>query len=174
MYEVNLSVKWIHITYTYVLCLLGLITKLNRKNLICCLSYVNKYRKILNPPPPKKKKTKQNKTKQKNKQKKTNKQQGQQTWKASKKTTNHQIMLLILQVWCPSNEFQSGEYVVILIACLLSGDTVFICTYLHAFCLITGDITQKGYEKKRSRLLAPYAGQPQTRPGKYGTTDFTC
>lgn len=24
------------------------------------------------------------------------------------------------------------------------------------FCLFTGDITQKGYEKKRTRLLAPY------------------
>lgn len=31
-------------------------------------------------------------------------------------------------------------------------------------CVFAGDITQKGYEKKRSRLLAPYV--PKQTPGK--------
>lgn len=32
--------------------------------------------------------------------------------------------------------------------------------------LLSGDITQKGYEKKRTRLLAPYIAQQQQSQGK--------
>lgn len=31
------------------------------------------------------------------------------------------------------------------------------------YIFVTGDITQKGYEKKRTRLLAPYAPKQQTQ-----------
>ena len=40
---------------------------------------------------------------------------------------------------------------------------------LFFFC--SGDITQKGYEKKRSRLLAPYA--PKQQQGEFAKTETT-
>lgn len=49
-------------------------------------------------------------------------------------------------------------------------------TYAITFLFVTGDITQKGYEKKKTRLLAPYVPkQPQgayTIMHVYRNTEF--
>lgn len=42
--------------------------------------------------------------------------------------------------------------------------------FLPFFFLVTGDITQKGYEKKKTRLLAPYA--PKQPQGLYSPYRF--
>ncbi len=44
----------------------------------------------------------------------------------------------------------------------------FYCCRLNYENVFEGDITQKGYDKKRAYLLAPYTGLP-THGGKSGT-----
>lgn len=47
-----------------------------------------------------------------------------------------------------------------------------IIRFSYAFHIFTGDITQKGYEKKRTRLLTPYIPQQQTQ-GKFNLITLT-
>lgn len=42
---------------------------------------------------------------------------------------------------------------------------------MYFFFSVVGDITQKGYEKKRGRLLAPY--MPKETQGEYFSANFT-
>lgn len=63
----------------------------------------------------------------------------------------------------PSHVLQFG---LLLDTKLLLKPTTVTSTYRMCFYALSGDITQKGYEKKRLRLLAPYITQAQQQSGK--------
>lgn len=58
--------------------------------------------------------------------------------------------------------FSSGLFGLGIVLCVGSDILIILLISFSFFLSRTGDITQKGYEKKRSRLLAPYLPKPPT------------